>query len=266
MPTSLTTETSRHEGGESWKESEETIGLVATTEEVMEPNIRMSELTEAEEKAEGREASWDANRVVRDVAYLIRAHKFADYDRRYYGSAEEAAERLYEAFPRPPLRSLHWEVRRHCQAAFLECLAYLERIVGLTALRREDDTVTVARERHWDLGQDAERILAVERECRSARRRDALIAAPFRGPIGKSSRRARRSSLARIAILGSTLSGSRLRARPLISRSWPYLARVSASAPTPTLDHFRLSRARSPPARARTRPSFPRSRVVRQSE
>jgi len=158
---------------------------VPLTEQVMDHNIRMSDVPDVDPEATNvPDSSLDRNRVIRDVAYFIRAHKFHDYDHRYYKSAEEATSRLYEEFPKPGLRSLHWEVRKHCEASFVECLKYLERIIRHTALRREDDTVTIMMEQKWNLANNTEQILAVQQDCQIAQRRD-LAAVPFQGPIGK---------------------------------------------------------------------------------
>lgn len=168
------------------KEDKVEMPRVPLTEEVMDHNIRMSDVPDVDAEATNvPDSTLDRNQVIRDVAYFIRAHKFHDYDRRYYKGAEEATSRLYEEFPRPGLRSLHWEVRKHCEASFVECLKYLERIIRLTALRREDDTVTIMREQKWNLVNNTEQILAVQRDCQIAQRRDNLIAVPFQGPIGK---------------------------------------------------------------------------------
>ncbi|XP_020300345.1 uncharacterized protein LOC109864000 [Pseudomyrmex gracilis] len=156
---------------------------VPMTEQVMDLNIKVSDVPDPDVSTNVPESSLDRNRVIRDVAYFIRAHKFHDYDRRYYKSANETPNRLYEEFPRPGLRSLHWEVRKHCDASFVECLKYLDRIIKLTALRREDDTVTVMRERKWTLTNNTEQILAAQRDCQTAQKRDNITMIPFQGPI-----------------------------------------------------------------------------------
>ncbi|EZA56658.1 hypothetical protein X777_02262 [Ooceraea biroi] len=158
---------------------------VPLTEQVMDVNIRMSDVPDVDpESTDVPDSSLDRNRVIRDIAYYIRAHKFHDFDRRYYKSADQAAVRLYEDFPRPGLRSLHWEVRKHCDVSFFECLKYLERMVRLTTLKREDDTITVMRQRKWSPTNNTEQILATQRDCQMAQKRDDLTAAPFQGPIG----------------------------------------------------------------------------------
>ncbi|KOC59946.1 hypothetical protein WH47_09127 [Habropoda laboriosa] len=158
------------------------------TEQVMDPNIKITDVPDVEEATEDWDANWDKNKVIRDVAYYIRAHKFQDYDRRYYRKLEDATSRLYEEFPKPPLRSLHWEVRRHCDASFVECLKYLERIITLTGLKREDDTVTIVKEQEWNLANNAKQIQAARKDCQASQKRDDLTALPFQGPIGKYSR------------------------------------------------------------------------------
>lgn len=159
---------------------------VPLTEQVMDPNISVSDVPDVDpELTDVPDSRLDKNRIIRDIAYFIRAHKFHDYDRRYHKSVEEATSRLYEEFPRPGLRSLHWEVRKHCGASFVECLRYLEAIIKLTTLRREDDTVTVMREQKWSLTNNSEQILAAQRDCQMAQRQDNLTMVPFQGPIGK---------------------------------------------------------------------------------
>lgn len=168
------------------KEDEVEMPRVPLTEQVMDYNIRVSDVPDVDPEATNvPDSSLDKNRIIRDVAYFIRAHKFHDYDHRYYKSMEEAASRLYEEFPKPGLRSLHWEVRKHCEASFIECLKYLERIIRRTVLRREDDTVTIMREQKWNVDNNTEQILAVQSDCQIAQRQDNLTAVPFQGPIGK---------------------------------------------------------------------------------
>lgn len=162
------------------------IPRVSLTEQVMDVNIRMSDVPDVDPESTGvPDSSLDRNRMIRDVAYYIRAHKFNDFDRRYYKSAEHATARLHEEFPKPGLRSLHWEVRKHCDASFVECLKYVERMIRLTALKREDDTVTVMRQQKWNPTNNSEQILAAQRDCQMAQKRDDLAAMPFQGPIGK---------------------------------------------------------------------------------
>lgn len=182
------------------------------TEQVMEPNITINEPgepeddeledDESEEPAEDEtsDADWDINRVIRDLAYFLRAHKFQDYDRRYFKSIDEAPTHLHEEFPRPSLRSLHWEAHKNCDLGFTKCLQYADQIVRMTSLQRKHDTLTLMRENKWELKKNTLQILAAQRECHMAKRRDNLTAVPFQGPIGKI---ISRNSLNYILILGS---------------------------------------------------------------
>lgn len=76
-------------------------------------------------------------------------------------------------------------VCRHCDASFAECLKYLEGIIKLTALRREDDTATIMNEQKWDVMKNTDQVMAAHKDCMGAQRRDNLTMAPFQGPIGK---------------------------------------------------------------------------------
>ncbi|XP_043511779.1 uncharacterized protein LOC122529581 [Frieseomelitta varia] len=168
---------------EEEEEGQKEIEAVPMTEQVMNPNIKITDVPDVDEASEEWDADWDKNKVIRDVAYYIRAHKFRDYDRRYYKRLEDSPSRLYEEFPKPPLKSLHWEVRRYCDASFVECLKYLETIIKSTALKREDDTVTIVKEQKWNLADNAKQIQAAQKDCQAAQRRDDLTMPPFQGPI-----------------------------------------------------------------------------------
>ncbi|XP_011645845.1 uncharacterized protein LOC105432644 [Pogonomyrmex barbatus] len=172
------------DSGITEKEEEDKVEMlkIPMTEQVMDHNIRVSDVPDVATDVPDFSLE-DKNRVIRDVAYLIRAHKFHDYDRRYYKSVKESASRLYEEFPKPGLRSLHWEVRKHCEASFIECLKYLNRIIKLTALRRENDTITIMRQQKWNLANNTKQILAAQRDCQVAQGRDNLTMIPFQGPI-----------------------------------------------------------------------------------
>ncbi|CAD1476241.1 unnamed protein product, partial [Heterotrigona itama] len=171
-------------GQAEMEEGQKEIEAVPMTEQVMNPNIKITDVPDVDEASEELDPNWDKNKVIRDVAYYIRAHKFQDYDRRYYKRLEDSPSRLYEEFPKPPLRSLHWEVRRYCDASFVECLKYLETIIKSTALKREDDTVTIMKEQKWNLTDNAKQIQAAQKDCQAAQRRDDLTMSPFQGPIG----------------------------------------------------------------------------------
>lgn len=60
--------------------------------------------------------------ALKDIAYYLRAHKFNEYDRRYETQSEKAPRQYFQGFPRPPLRSLHWEVHKNCPDSFLDCV------------------------------------------------------------------------------------------------------------------------------------------------
>lgn len=94
------------------EEAEMDMEEVGMTEEVMDPKIKITDVPDVEETTEEFDPSWDKNKVIRDVAYYIRGHKFGDFDRRYYKRYEDAVSKPYEEFPKPALRSLHWEVHR----------------------------------------------------------------------------------------------------------------------------------------------------------
>ncbi|XP_024943819.1 uncharacterized protein LOC107270700 [Cephus cinctus] len=168
------------EGIEDEDHDEEALPV---TYQVMDANIKVKEPASTDETLENLDKDWDKKRAIRDVAYFIRAHKFRDYDRRYYREVSEVSRHLYQGFPKPALRSLHWEVHKFCVSGFDACLNYVERIVKLTSLRREDDTVTVMRENSWNLENNTEEILATQKDCEMAKRRDNRSALPFAGPI-----------------------------------------------------------------------------------
>uniref|UniRef100_A0A6V7KYX5 Uncharacterized protein n=1 Tax=Bracon brevicornis TaxID=1563983 RepID=A0A6V7KYX5_9HYME len=167
---------------------EDAVGNAPVTEEVIGQNIKLndpSERNESEEEPEDElDPNWDINLAIRDVAYYLRAHKFLDYDHRYYKDIDEAKYQLYQSFPRPPLRSLHWEVHKNCDDGFTKCLKYLYATVQLTSLKRTDDTITIMKENNWNLVNNSQQILSVQKECQMAQRRDNLTSIPFQGPIG----------------------------------------------------------------------------------
>ncbi|KAK2580909.1 hypothetical protein KPH14_005978 [Odynerus spinipes] len=155
------------------------VGPVQMTEQIMQHNISIVDIPDVDDST----MPLEAKEVIKDVAYFIRSHKFQDYDRRYYKNIGEVPTRLYEKFPNPTLRAVHWEVRKHCEASFVECLKYLGRIIKLTGLRREDDTVTIMKEQKWSLANNNEQVLAAQKECEAAQKHDNLTMHPFQGPI-----------------------------------------------------------------------------------
>ncbi|XP_048508127.1 uncharacterized protein LOC105686796 [Athalia rosae] len=158
------------------------------TNEVIDPDIGTGDPTDLnddddDEEEDAPDPNWDTNRAIRDVAYFLRSHKFNDFDRRYYLNISESPRRLYQEFPKPPLRSLHWEVHKQCEVSFRSCLKFLEGIANSASLKRADDTVTVMREQGWDYVKDKEKLVAVQMDCERSKRKDNFTAVPFQGPI-----------------------------------------------------------------------------------
>lgn len=130
----------------------------------------------------GRDQVW-AEEALREIAYYLRAHKFNEYDRRYEKKESFAPKEFYLTFPRPPLRSLHWEVHKFCEPSFLECVKYLQKRIRNSGLRRQDDTNVVIQEQGWSRSNHTEQIDTVEEECRKMQKVDNIRADPFQGPI-----------------------------------------------------------------------------------
>lgn len=154
--------------------SEETIPTEATTLNnslLIKTNISRHEVVDS------------FTETLKDVAYYLRAHKFNEFDRRYEKSEESADKNYYKYFVKPPLRSLHWEVRQFCEPNFTSCVDYLGKKLKLTALKRTDDTSFVIQEQRWDRINDAEQIKQVDSECEKMRRIDNKMADPFAGPL-----------------------------------------------------------------------------------
>lgn len=120
--------------------------------------------------------------AVLDVAYYLRAHKFNDYDRRYYKEAVEESYQ-YKHFPNPPLRYLHWEVFKHCDKGFYDCLEYLQSTVLKAELVRSLDTSVVMNERRWEFPRNAKSIEQLNKECLRLKTIDWRDADPFKGPL-----------------------------------------------------------------------------------
>lgn len=121
--------------------------------------------------------------ALKEIAYYLRAHKFNEYDRRYETNPVTAPREYYKEFPRPPLRSIHWEVNKYCETTITECIVYLSRKIRLTSSKRADDTAIVMYEHGWSLSNNSEQIRQVEEECQKLRRHDDKIADPFEGPL-----------------------------------------------------------------------------------
>lgn len=120
--------------------------------------------------------------ALRDVIYYLRAYKFNEYDRRYHTNSNSPGK-YFARNPKPPLRSLHWEVKVHCEDLFLNCIEYLNNRVKHTELRRKDDTSVIIHEQEWYGRNFSKQIDTVEMECKQLRKRDDSLAKPFEGPL-----------------------------------------------------------------------------------
>lgn len=121
--------------------------------------------------------------ALRNVAYYLRAHKFNDFDRRYETKPATASREYFKAFPRPPLRSLHWEVHKFCEPTFVSCVEYLNRKIRNTGPKRDDDTSVIIQEQNWNNKNHRQQINATETECRKILKSEDGLANPFEGPI-----------------------------------------------------------------------------------
>lgn len=160
------------------------VAMARPTVETVGSNIHINDAADREEPDEDEDLHFDVNSAINNIAYYLRAHKFSDYDRRYYEQIKDVPNRLWAEFPKPPLRSLHWEVHSHCDVGFIQCVKYLHSCVQETELRREDDTIVVMENNKWTTEENMVQILAVDRECKAAWARDNLTYVPFHGPIG----------------------------------------------------------------------------------
>ncbi|XP_044258930.1 uncharacterized protein LOC123007610 [Tribolium madens] len=120
--------------------------------------------------------------ALKDIAYYLRAHKFNEYDRRYEPDAKLARREYYRGFPRPPLRSLHWEVHKYCEQSLIECVDYLRKRVRKAGMTRSDDTTVVIQEQQWG-ENNTQQIEIVDKECRKMKQVDDIQANPFEGPL-----------------------------------------------------------------------------------
>ncbi|KAK5649194.1 hypothetical protein RI129_000223 [Pyrocoelia pectoralis] len=121
--------------------------------------------------------------ALKDIAYYLRAHKFNEYDRRYEIHPNLAPRNYFKEFPRPPLRTQHWEVHKFCEPSFMSCVEYLNRQIKQTGLKRLDDTSIVIQEQQWNYNEHSTQINAVESDCRKMWEIDDVRADPFQGPI-----------------------------------------------------------------------------------
>ncbi|XP_060526923.1 uncharacterized protein LOC132702357 [Cylas formicarius] len=136
-----------------------------------------------EEVIRHEQRPWWFKDGIKDIAFYLRSHKFNEYDRRYQTDAKTAPRANYKSFPKPPLRSLHWEVNKYCDRSFLQCVDYLRKKVRMTSLKREDDSAVVIQEQRWERVKNAEQIGQIEFECKKLRDADDHYARPFEGPL-----------------------------------------------------------------------------------
>ncbi|KAJ8921357.1 hypothetical protein NQ315_002972, partial [Exocentrus adspersus] len=120
---------------------------------------------------------------LRDIAYYLRAYKFNEYDRRYETDSTAAPRRNFKEFPRPPLRSLHWEVHKFCEPSFIGCVEYLLKRIRQVSLKRNDDTAVVMLEQKWTFLNNSQQITQIDEECKKLRDIGDRIAEPFEGPL-----------------------------------------------------------------------------------
>lgn len=126
--------------------------------------------------------SW-VNETIRDIGYYLRAYKFKEYDRRYNEKPPEILGQYFSEFPKPPLRSLHWEVNKYCDVSFYQCIKYLGSKIQNVVLRREDDPVYVSKIMNWSLTNNSKEIMAIDMDCKNLSRTAFWDAAPFEGPL-----------------------------------------------------------------------------------
>ncbi|XP_050509758.1 uncharacterized protein LOC126886773 isoform X2 [Diabrotica virgifera virgifera] len=120
---------------------------------------------------------------LQNIAYYLRNYKFNEYDRRYETDPTNASRPYYKFFPKPPLRSLHWEVHQFCEPSFHDCVEYLSKKLHHVALRRSDDTSVVMLEQRWSWRKNEQQIVQVDAECLRNKRIDDTVADHFEGPL-----------------------------------------------------------------------------------
>ncbi|XP_018323270.1 uncharacterized protein LOC108735691 [Agrilus planipennis] len=121
--------------------------------------------------------------AVRDIGYFLRNHKFNEWDRRYYRNGSSGPRDYHMTFPRPPLRSLHWEVRKFCEESFVICVKYVAQEARSAGLKRQDDSVYVTIQQKWFESNYSEQVNAIDSHCRALKSRDDITGRPFQGPI-----------------------------------------------------------------------------------
>lgn len=124
--------------------------------------------------------------ALRDIAYYLRGHKFTEYDRRYKKDSSKAPREYHAFFPRPPLRSLHWEVNKYCEQSFITCVEYLHSRIKKTDLRRLDDAAIVMLQQNWTMEKNKVQIQTVEKECKKMKNNSEKFVNPFEGNVKDS--------------------------------------------------------------------------------
>lgn len=94
--------------------------------------------------------------------------------------------RYFREFPRPPLRSLHWEVHKYCEPSFSGCVDYLRKRIRYVSLKRVDDTAVVIQEQNWTFSGHNDQIKQIDDECKKLRRLGDNMAEPFEGKVYKN--------------------------------------------------------------------------------
>lgn len=119
--------------------------------------------------------------ALRDIAYFLRRYKFIEYDRRYHKNSNNAPRQYFAHFPKPPLRTLHWEVHKYCEETFVACVEHLHSRIKKTDLRRSDDTGVVMLQQNWSFEKNKQQIDAVQTECEKLKKNSEILINPFEG-------------------------------------------------------------------------------------
>ncbi|XP_023311572.1 uncharacterized protein LOC111692090 [Anoplophora glabripennis] len=182
---SLSTDTSTSEDFATIIESDVDINTNTTYQEAVSKadNVTNVNGTKRITTKEPYKQPFSMKHALRDIAYYLRAYKFNEYDRRYETNAETAPRRYFKEFPRPPLRSLHWEVHKYCEPSFSGCVDYLRKRIRLVSLKRADDTTVVMQEQNWTMTNHSEQIKQIDEECKKLKKIGNNVAEPFEGPI-----------------------------------------------------------------------------------
>lgn len=129
------------------------------------------------------EEKWLEN-ALRDIAYYLRNHKFNEWDRRYY--SKKPAQHLigfYSEFPTPSLKSIHWEVHKHCHKNFFKCVIYLHSVIKTAPFTRLDDITTTLNKQ--SIATNDTSLKSQNNECKKALLYTEKTGLPFGGPKEK---------------------------------------------------------------------------------